>query len=194
MKLKICGIKSIEDVYNINEAGGVDYGGFVFAPHPLAVSKDTASRLRSVLDPAIKSVGVFVDESQEFVEELVSTKIIDMVQFHGDKEYGISCPAIRAYRMRTTDDIVPTECEFVLFDAYKAGERGSTGGMFDWRLLAAYNNDKPYFLAGGINISNIADAVMLNPKPYCIDISSGVKDASGAICKNKIIQIRRYLS
>jgi phosphoribosylanthranilate isomerase len=171
MKLKICGLKTLDDVQYVNEAC-VDYAGFVFAPSPQQITAERAKELRAMLNPEIKSVGVFVDESFEFIKALVDDGVIDVVQFHGDCEYPMSCPTVRAFRMQSTEDIKPTGCDFALFDAFKSGVRGSTGGMFDWRLIDGYSG-KPFFLAGGINISNLAAAMELNP--YCIDISSGVE-------------------
>jgi phosphoribosylanthranilate isomerase len=57
--------------------------------------------------------------------------------------------------------------------------------MFNWRLIEGYC-EKPFFLAGGINISNIRKAMALNP--YCIDISSGVEE-NGAKSLNKIMEV-----
>jgi len=172
MKLKICGLKTLHDVECVNKAE-VDYAGFVFASHRQQISVKTARTLKSALNPRIKAVGVFVDEPYDFIKSIVDEGIIDLVQYHGDSEYKVPCPAIKAFRMRTLADIKPTGCEFVLFDSFRRGTRGSTGGMFNWRLIEGYC-EKPFFLAGGIDISNIRRAMELNP--YCIDISSGVEE------------------
>jgi phosphoribosylanthranilate isomerase len=184
MKLKICGLTTLQDIEAVNRAG-VDYAGFVFTPHRLQVSAETARTLKAVLDPKIQAVGVFVDESPDFIRGIVDRGIIDIVQFHGENEYPVPCPAIRAFRMRTAADIKPTNCDFVLFDTYKRGTRGSTGGMFNWRLIDGYNA-KPFFLAGGIDITNIKKAMELNP--YGIDISSGV-EVNGVKSQQKIMEV-----
>ena len=172
MKLKICGIQSRRDVECVNQAQ-VDYAGFVFTPHRQQVDVDTARELKRALDPRIQAVGVFVDEPFAFVRQLVDSGIIDVVQFHGEREYPMPCPTIKAFCMRSAADIRPTGCDFVLFDAFKKGVRGSTGGMFDWRLLQQYDHTKPFFLAGGITADTIERAVALNP--YGIDLSSGAE-------------------
>ncbi len=172
MKLKICGIKTLRDVDCVNEAA-VDYAGFVFTPHTRQVSPETARILKNALDPRIKAVGVFTDEPAEFIRRIVEEELADMVQFHGGREYGVPCPSIRAFRMRSAADIQPTECDFVLFDSFRRGTRGSTGGMFNWRWIEGYR-EKPFFLAGGIHIGNIRAAMAMNP--YGIDISSGVEE------------------
>ena len=184
MKLKICGLKRLKDIDYVNQAG-VDYAGFVFAPSRQQISAEQAKIFKNHLDPAIKAVGVFVDEPYEFIKGLVDAGVIDIVQFHGDAEYEMTCPTIRAYRMRTADDITPTGSNFVLFDSYREGVRGSSGGEFDWRLINGYS-EKPFFLAGGINIENIKKAMELNP--YCIDISSGVEE-NGEKSLEKIMEV-----
>ena len=184
MKLKICGLKTLHDIGCVNKAE-VDYAGFVFTPHRQQISVETARILKGALDPKIKSVGVFIGETYDFIKSIVDEGLIDLVQFHGVREYEMPCPAIKAFRMRTKADIRPTGCDYVLFDSFRRGTRGSTGGIFDWRLIEGYS-EKPFFLAGGIDISNIKAALALGP--YCIDISSGVEENGGKSLK-KIMEV-----
>lgn len=183
MKLKICGLQTVQDINYVNQAD-LDYAGFVFTPHRQQISLETAKMLKNALNPKIKAVGVFVDETYEFIKGIVDAGIIDLVQFHGDKEYEMPCPTIKAFRMQTTADIQPTNCDFALFDSYQPGISGATGGIFDWRLISGYNK-KPFFLAGGINITNIRQAMECGP--YCIDISSGVEE-NGRKSLSKIME------
>ena len=184
MKLKICGLKTLNDIDCVNRAE-VDYAGFVFTPHRQQINAETARMLKNALNPGIKSVGVFIGEPYDYVRSIVSEGIIDMVQFHGGFEYEMICPTIKAFRMRTAADIKRTNCDFVLFDTFKKGTRGSTGGMFDWRLVEGYR-EKPFFLAGGIDITNIKKAMEMSP--YCIDISSGVEE-NGEKSLGKIMEV-----
>jgi len=190
MKLKICGLMSLHDVSCVN-AAGVDYGGFVFTPHRQQISTTIARELKSALNPAIKAVGVFINEPFDFVRSIVSAGLVDLVQFHGDTEYPLPCPTIKAFRMKSAADIRPTNCDYVLFDAFSSSG-GSMGKTFDWGLIEKYreNPTKPFFLAGGINASNIKAAVALNP--YCIDISSGAEE-NGRKSLEKIKEIYDYV-
>ena len=184
MKLKICGLKTLQDIDCVNRAG-VDFAGFVFTPHRQQIGVETARMLKNALDPGIKAVGVFINEPYDYIKGIVSEGIVDMVQFHGGCEYAMPCPTIKAYRMRAKADIVRTNCDFVLFDAFRKGTRGSTGGMFDWRLIEGYR-EKPFFLAGGIDMTNIRKAMGMGP--YCIDISSGVEE-NGEKSLKKIMEV-----
>ena len=184
MRLKICGLKTLRDVDCVNKAE-VDYAGFVFAPHRQQISVEKARALRAALDPRIESVGVFIDEPCDFIRGIVDECIIGLAQFHGHREYGMPCRTIKAFRIRTAEDIKPTNCDFALFDSFRRGTRGSTGGMFNWRLIEGYR-EKPFFLAGGIDITNIKKAMELDP--YCIDISSGVEE-NGEKSLKKIMEV-----
>jgi len=188
MELKICGLKTLWDIECVNRAE-VNYAGFVFAQSRQQIDKETARNLKAALNPKIKAVGVFINEPQEFIKELVLGGIIDLVQFHGNSEYIMPCQTIKAFRMKEAGDIKQTTCDFVLFDAFKDGERGSTGKTFDWKLIEGYNS-KPFFLAGGINITNIKKAVQLNP--YCIDLSTGAEE-NGRKSFEKIMAIKEVV-
>ncbi|MDR1135602.1 MAG: phosphoribosylanthranilate isomerase [Clostridiales Family XIII bacterium] len=65
-----------------------------------------------------------------------------------------------------------TSADYLLFDTYSGAARGGSGNTFDWRLICGV--EKPYFLAGGLDASNLAEAITLL-HPYCVDLSSGVE-------------------
>ncbi len=178
-KIKICGMFREEDIIACNEAKP-DYIGFIFVDWSSRnVDENKAAALRRMLSPDIIPVGVFVDAPIEQVVRLLKKGTIEMVQLHG-KETDMYIAALRTYTNRliikaagisTTEDverIVRAESDYILLDN---GE-GSTGKSFDWSL--AKNISRPYFLAGGLNTSNIADAVAtLNP--YAVDLCSGAE-------------------
>ena len=70
--------------------------------------------------------------------------------------------------------------DYFLFD-YKPLKDELPGGnakRFDWNLLKNLQTDKPWFLSGGININNIQE-ILLDIKPFGIDLSSGVEKELG---------------
>jgi phosphoribosylanthranilate isomerase len=73
----------------------------------------------------------------------------------------------------------------LLFDNGKGG----TGKAFDWNLIPKCS--KEFFLAGGINLSNIKEAMKINP--YCIDLSSGAENEKGEKDREKIIEACRIV-
>ncbi|HKL80666.1 MAG TPA: phosphoribosylanthranilate isomerase [Mobilitalea sp.] len=181
-KIKICGLMSRDDVMAANEVHP-DYIGFVFAKSSRMICEDLAQKLKKELDPSILSVGVFVNQEHDMIIHLCKQGIIDIVQLHGDEEEDfilslrreISNPIIKAVRVRNVLDISTAtkfSCDYLLLDAYKENEYGGSGCRFDWSLIPEMK--KPFFLAGGINSSNVLQAVQ-QFNPYCIDVSSGVE-------------------
>src|SRR5690606_17245983 len=74
-----------------------------------------------------------------------------------------------------------------LFDSYSAGYGGSGEG-FDRSLLAAVRNAadaRPMVLAGGLNPENVAHSIRML-RPYAVDVSSGIEEAPGIKCAEKI--------
>jgi phosphoribosylanthranilate isomerase len=157
-----------------------DFAGFVFAASRRRVDMDTAKRLKEGLDSRIQAVGVFVNQEISLITRLYREGIIDLAQLHGDEsgEYilrlreNCGCPVIKAVGVDKALPALPEGPDYLMFDAVSAS-RGGTGLTFDWRTLEGYAG-KQYFLAGGIDISNVIRAVGLL-HPYCVDVSSGVE-------------------
>lgn len=191
MKIKICGLFRDCDIDYVNEAKP-DFAGFVFAKSHRQVSEETVQKLKNKLDKNILSVGVFVNEDINKIKEICHANIIDFVQLHGDEddnyinELKKVCDKkiIKAVKVKSGQDIIRwrnCQADCLMFDAGMGG-----GKTFDWNLLKDFI--RPYFLAGGINIENVDEAIKLNP--YCIDVSSGV-ETNKVKDKDKILNIVR---
>ena len=86
MKIKLCGLKRIEDIEAVNEEKP-DYIGFIFAKKSRRyVSTETAERLKQHLNPDIEAVGVFVNEDIDKVIEQAKKQVIDVIQLHGEED------------------------------------------------------------------------------------------------------------
>ncbi len=192
-KIKICGLRRQEDIESVNLMEP-DYVGFVFAKSKRQISAKEAGTLKGMLKPNIKVVGVFVNEEISKIFELVKEGIIDLVQLHGDEDaeyikHLTSCTSaqiIKAIRVKDQESLTHVKQlpgDYLLFDTYRREQYGGSGERFDWSLLS--NIDRRYFLAGGINTSNVEIAIRLT-KPYGIDISSGV-ETDGYKDRDKII-------
>lgn len=177
-KIKFCGLTRIEDIEAANRLKP-EYIGFVFWDRSKrAVTRERAAELKSRLDPSIKAAGVFVDEDIEVVKSLLEGGIIDIAQLHGheDKDYinelkrAALKPVIKAFKIRGPEDIKTageSSADMVLLDAGMGG-----GVTFDWSLIKSV--ERPYFLAGGLDPDNAADAVN-TLHPYALDVSSGIE-------------------
>ncbi|MFI3206758.1 MAG: phosphoribosylanthranilate isomerase [Clostridia bacterium] len=184
MKIKICGIKRTEDIETLNKLKP-DYVGFVFAKSKRQIDKNLASKLRSLLDTKIKTVGVFVDADSKEIDELIDEKIIDSVQFHGhESESEIVCIknkhpntiVFKAVSVKSIKDILEwkdSKADFLLLD----NGAGGTGEQFDWEILKEIKNlKKDFFIAGGLNPDNVKN--VLNYKAIGVDVSGGVETDS----------------
>lgn len=178
-KIKLCGLSRMCDIEAANELEP-EYIGFVFALKSRRyVSPEKALALKKQLNPAIKAVGVFVNEKPEWIADLLRSGVIDIAQLHGrESEESIvrlrqltDSPVIKAFSVDTKQDIEAanaSSADYVLLDSGKGG----TGSVFDWRLLEKMN--RPYFLAGGLTEDNVRDVVKIW-KPYAVDVSSGIE-------------------
>ena len=178
-KIKICGLRRLEDVEAVNRAKP-DYAGFVFWPKSRRlVSAETALTLRTALDRNIPAVGVFVDQPMEQVLMLLKAGIINIAQLHGHEtpedikllQQLSDRPVWKAFKVRSEEDLLLAEAspaDLVLLD-----NGYGTGRSFDWGLLSRPLN-RPWLLAGGLSPANIPQAVDAF-HPWGVDISSGVE-------------------
>lgn len=178
-RIKLCGLQSLNDIIAAN-AVQPDYIGFVFAKTSKHfVTPQTAEELRKKLDSKIAVVGVFVNEPVEVVAALLNKGIIDMAQLHGNEseEYitflrkKTDKKLIKAFSVNEAKNLQAAyacSADYILLDSGSGG----TGKSFDWNILQ--NFGRPYFLAGGLNINNVSEAVN-RLHPYAVDVSSGVE-------------------
>lgn len=177
-KIKLCGLSRISDIEAANELNS-EYIGFVFAKKSRRyVSPQTAAKLKRLLSPDIKAVGVFVNESPEFIAELLQKGTIDIVQLHGNEDEAYIShlrlltdkQIIKAFRISSKSNIKivkQSTADFVLLDS-----GAGTGTVFNWEYIK--NLNRPYFLAGGLSDDNVAEAIR-SLHPYAVDVSSGIE-------------------
>ena len=197
VKIKICGLRRLEDISIVNRYKP-DYVGFVFADSKRKVSHDFAYEMKSNLSSDIVPVGVFVDADIGEIVELFDRGIIEIAQLHGlESEDYINklrentngeLKIINAIEMSDEKDLLEYDnsiSDYLLLDSGKG-----SGKTFDWGLIRKDLN-KEFFLAGGINISNITEAIE-EFNPYAIDLSSGV-ETDGFKDENKIGEIMEVI-
>lgn len=179
-KIKICGLKRIEDVISVNVAEP-DYCGFIFnvSGSRRSIGAEQLNILVDMLNPEIVPIGVFVNEKTDVILRIVRESGIRMVQLHGQENGEIihtiqskaQVPVIKAVSVRSKEDVrsaVLSPADYLLFDC---GE-GGTGQTFDWNLLE--NIPRPYFMAGGIGTHNMEE-VLRRFSPFALDVNSSVE-------------------
>lgn len=185
VRVKICGITNRDDAL-FSVAHGVDALGFIFyEPSPRYVPPEHVRRIVSALPPFVTPVGVFVNSGREEILETVRSTGIRAVQLHGDETpadcMGYPFPVIRA--LRVGDGFNPASLsdypvDTFLLDTAKKGWYGGTGETFDWNVAREAAAHGRIILSGGMDPSNVADAVR-TVKPYAVDCGSGVEAAPG---------------
>lgn len=146
-------------------------------------------------------VGVFQNQSHEFIREMVDTCGLDMIQLHGKEGMEAAniekctVPAIRVVDIETNPDgsgsapdavekllnDISTDPLAILLDTSIKGSNdgGGTGVTFDWSIAEKLqNNGLPVIVAGGLTPENIKDAVG-TVRPWGVDVSSGVEAFPG---------------
>lgn len=189
-KIKICGLFRIQDTEAVNRALP-DYAGFVFcAQSRRNVTPELAQKLRLALDPAVVTVGVFVNAEMEQIAALYRQGIIGIIQLHGDENASYiaalrvllpSAEIWKAYKIRSAADIAAaaeSTADRVLLDS-----GGGTGEPFDWALAEHF--PRSFLLAGGLTPQTISAAIT-RLRPYAVDVSSGV-ETDGVKDEGKII-------
>lgn len=179
-KIKMCGIRRESDARVLNEIMP-DYAGFILAQgFRRTIDAETAASLRKTIDPAIQTVGVFVNDSIETIASFISSGTIDIVQLHGNEDNAFianlravigTTPIIKALKIRSRADAALAEAsaaDLVLLD-----NGTGTGETFDWTILSE-GISRPFFLAGGLNCENARTALDMC-KPYGVDVSSGIE-------------------
>lgn len=191
MKIKVCGLRDAENLKQIAELNP-DFVGFIFYDQsPRFVGEDLDEETVKALPKTIRKVGVFVNASPDYILRNVKKYDFQYVQLHGNEtpEYcrslrnrGISL--IKAFRIDASFNFsmlnnYKAHCDFFLFDA-KGDQPGGNGITFDWNILSRYDDEKPFFISGGIGLANLDQLAQLKDmKLYGVDVNSQVETAPG---------------
>lgn len=194
MRIKICGITQVQDAATLATLGA-DAQGLVFYPKsPRFLADCTLARnIVGAAGPFVTSVGLFVDPSPQWVNQVLAQVPLHLLQFHGDENNAFCAafarPFIKALRMKPGLDLVAAmdqypDAQGFLLDTYKIGTPGGTGEAFDWSLTPK-SAPKPWVLAGGLTPENIANALS-QTSSYGVDVSGGVESSPGIKCASKM--------
>ena len=198
VKIKICGLRRLEDIEMVNRHKP-DYIGFVFADSKRKVSHEFAAHMKDNLSSDIISVGVFVDAEIDEIVELFGDGVIDIAQLHGSEseDYIRNLKERTDYKLKIINAIEMSDeldlleydnsiADYLLLDSGKG-----SGKTFDWSLIRD-DLDKEFFLAGGIDVSNVGEAIR-KFNPYAIDLSSSL-ETDGFKDESKIREIMEVVN
>ena len=188
-KVKICGITSAEDAAASVEAGADALGFIFYRKSPRYIQPSLARQIITSLPPLVAAVGVFVDEEQQVVRNLMDDCGLALAQLHGHESAAycqeLGRPVLKALRVKDRSSFLAL-AEFqgrvgvrgFVLDAFSDQAYGGTGQVIDWQLAAEVARAAHILLAGGLTPDNVAKAIQLG-QPYGVDVSSGVEREPG---------------
>jgi phosphoribosylanthranilate isomerase len=204
---KICGLKTPEALAAAIDAGAALVGFVFYRRSPRCVDPATVKQLEARVPPAVRKVGLVVDESDARLAEILAGCDLDVLQLHG-AETPARVAEIRARFGKKVIKVLPVSeaadldraaayesvAEYIMFDARPPRSMANAlpGGnalSFDWTLLAGRRFERPWLLAGGLTADNVMDAVRISGAPM-VDVSSGVEDRPG---EKSISKIKAFL-
>lgn len=186
VRVKICGITSIEDAVAAVNAGADALGFMFYERSPRRISMDLAATIKNALPPFVVKVGVFADATENVVRSAALCGL-NALQFHGNEPPDFlkrfsPTTTIKAFRIQNAASLTMLSAYNTsawLLDSYTPAQLGGTGNTFNWDLaIQARKLGRPLILAGGLTPENVADAVR-KVRPYAVDVSSGVEFAPG---------------
>ncbi|CUI71185.1 phosphoribosylanthranilate isomerase [Cognatishimia activa] len=193
-RVKICGLKEAEHIKVAAEAGAAYVGFNFFAKSPRFVSFDQARELALQTPIGVAKVGLVVNVENAFLDDLLAKVPLDMIQLHGHETpervaevreiYGL--PVIKAFGIASIEDtknidVYGAVADQLLVDAKPPKDAKMLGGngiTFDWTLVKRKFWPKPWMLAGGLTVENVASAIQMTGAKQ-VDLSSGVESAPG---------------
>jgi phosphoribosylanthranilate isomerase len=194
IRVKICGLKEPAHVAAAAEAGAAYVGFVFFEKSPRNVSIAQARDLAVEAPVGVAKVALTVNADDAFLDKLVETVPLDMLQLHGNESpervaevrarFGL--PVMKAIGIADAEDVAKIDtygavADQLLVDAKppkNADLPGGNGLSFDWRLVNRKYWPRPWMLAGGLTADNVAEAVKMTGARQ-LDLSSGVESTPG---------------
>jgi len=188
MKLKICGVQSLDEIHQL-ASKKVDLAGLNFIPSSKrCISLRLAKQIVEATDQSIRLVALFqnagIDEVMSILKQLGG---IEYVQLHGDESSayikelsGLGYKVIKSVPISSDTDLAEAEgyiakhqADLYLLDRVQQGMGDLVNQKVANQLAAKYK----VFLAGGLNVDNLEPALEnIDQNLYGIDIASGVRD------------------
>lgn len=205
VQIKICGLSTPETIDAAMEAGASHVGLVHYEPSPRHVSLEDAARLRGRVRGKAKAVLLLVNADAQTTARAIDVIRPDVLQLHGS-ETPEWCGVLREkldleiWKARGLRDAGTLErarqyvghVDRLLFDAPAPRQEGALPGgngvAFDWTLLADYDHQVDWALAGGLKPDNVAQAIRETGAPL-VDASSGLESAPGV---KDVDLIRRF--
>ena len=191
-RIKFCGLTTLEDAERAVGAGAWAIGLIFWPRSPRRCELGAAVQIAAAAKRRVEVAGVFVNATLDRVAETADAVGLTMLQLHGDEGPAYcaeaarrtGCKVIKAVRVRSRADVQAAgafHTDYHLLDSYIAGMPGGTGETFAWEIARMHRTPAhpvPVILSGGLNPSNVAEAISA-VRPFAVDVASGVERTPG---------------
>jgi phosphoribosylanthranilate isomerase len=185
IRVKICGITSLDDALRAAEAGA-DAVGLIFVEGtPRCVTPAVAASIVAGLPPFVCPVGVFWDHAPEHVATVVEECGLGAVQLHGaeppEQVAAMPRPVLKTIKVREAADLAQLDrykpAAFLL-DSHARWSDGGARAPISWTLAREATARERVILAAGLTPETVAEAVRA-ARPWGVDVNSGVETVPG---------------
>ena len=198
--VKICGITNLEDAQAAVRSGASALGFIFYDKSPRYIPMETACQIAADMQGQVPLVGVFVDETLDYVHGVAEEIGLNFIQLHGNESPAycqeIHFPVIKVFRVSSDFNagiIKSYNVHAFLFDTYKKDKFGGTGEVLNWDKISNLQIDTPIILSGGLNIENIEYGIDI-VCPSAVDVNSGLESKSGIKDEKKMISLFEILN
>ncbi len=180
VKVKICGIRSLEAAQAAIDAGA-DFLGFNFVRSSKRYIKPEIakkiiheSRIMNQESRQIRFVGVFQNQSVDRVNAISDLIGLDYVQLHGEEDdtyiMQMKKPVIKSISSEISYFVRNDKVEYFLIDRQVQGQ----GEMVNVEKAKEMSEKFKVFLAGGLTPDNVA-AIVKEVRPFAVDVAGGIE-------------------
>ena len=187
MRVKICGITNLEDALNAINAGASALGFVFYKPSPRYIEPLVALKIVENLPPFVQTVGLFVNETTDFINKTCKESKMQLVQIIDDENivdfFKLEVKYLKVLRVKSKEDLNSLKDDYYLVDAF-VDEFGGAGKRVALEWFKDINCSK-FILAGGLNSQNLKEIDGYGF--FAVDVSSAVEKQKGKKDNQKMI-------
>lgn len=190
MRTKICGITNIDDALFACQSGADALGFIFYKPSPRYIKPSDAKRIIKALPPFVKTVGLFVNEDVQTINNLSEETRIDLAQIHFEVQEdfldALTLPSLPVVRAKSKEDLQKYPNRYKIVDSF-CKSYGGSGKRLNLEWFKDVECSK-IILAGGLNPQNVAQTKEYGF--YGVDVSSGVEKEKG---KKDFMKVKQFI-
>jgi len=206
LKVKICGVKSINHAKACIKGNAKMIGLMFYNKSPRFINLKTAEKIANFAKKKIKRVGVIANTNIKEIKKITETVDLDYLQFHGNETPGFiknvkkisKIKIIKALKISNKNDIKKISnfkkvSDYILIDTKIITKKNSNfkkkSRELDWNLFKKIKDKQTLILSGALNINNLEQAIKDSNIRF-VDVSSSLEIIPG---KKNIKKINKFL-